>query len=65
MSHFITKATLLLASGVFALWLGGVEYPNQPLSHGIGTIAFVNQAAMLLQNLEKEEKPKEEKSLKG
>lgn len=65
MNHYRAKAALLLASGVFALWLGRVEYPNQPLSHGIGTIAFVNQAAMLLQNLEKEEKPKEEKSLPG
>ncbi|MGL4500235.1 MAG: hypothetical protein ACRCU2_14310 [Planktothrix sp.] len=64
MNHYRTKPALLLASGVLALGLGWIQYPAQPLSHGIGSLAFINQMATLIQNLEKE-KQKEEKSLKG
>lgn len=64
MSDYIAKAAILLASGVFAWWLGGIQYPGQPLSQSIGTIIFVNQAKILIQDPEKNEQ-KEEKSLKG
>ena len=54
MNHYRAKAALLLASGVLALWLGWIQYPAQPLSHGIGALAFVNQMATLIQNLDKD-----------
>jgi hypothetical protein len=64
MINFSKKTALLLASGVFAWWLGGSQYPDQPLSRTIETLLLVQQTAILIEVFDKD-KQKEEKSLKG
>ncbi len=65
MVHFNRNGVLLLmciASGACGWWLGGIEYPDSPLTRALYTMVLVNSTATVVQKFDKQEN---QKSLEG